>query len=141
MTKSFRIPVVVLCAVFVFASHAHAEPQLKKLQGTWTGTEVGHEDEGEVTLEIDGNKIRFDGWHQEEWYKGTIEVAEQNDRRLLFAKVTECPVEAFNGKTSNGIYKLEDDTLTIAARAPGDPDAPKDFDDEGSRSFVLKKRK
>ncbi len=141
MTKSLKILSVVLCCVFSFASHAHAEGELKKLQGTWVGKEIGHENEEEVTLAIDGDKINFNGWRQGEWYKGTIEVAKQDGRSTLFGTITECPIQEFIGKTSNGIYSLEHDTLTIAARAPGDPDAPKDFDDESARSFVLKKRK
>ena len=141
MTTSPRILTVVLCSLFSFATDASAEVELKKLQGTWVGTETGHENDGDVTLAIDGYKIAFKGWRQTEWYKGTIEISEEDGRSKLFGTIKECPIREFIGKTSNGIYKLEGDTLTIVARAPGDPGEPKDFDDKKSRSFVLQKRK
>ena len=141
MTNVLKLATAILCGVFSFASVAYAEGELKKLQGTWVGKETGHEKEGEVSLVIDGDKISFHGWRQGEWYKGTIEVSKQDGRSMIFGSIRECPIQQFIGKTSNGIYDLERDTLTIAARAPGDPDEPKDFDDESARSFVLKKRK
>ena len=52
---------------------------------------------GLVTLAIDGDKINFSGWRQGEWYKGTIEVAKQDGRSMLFGTVKECPIQEFIG--------------------------------------------
>jgi uncharacterized protein (TIGR03067 family) len=112
--------------------------ELAALQGTWKGTEVGKEAKGTCTITVDGSAIRFQGWHKDEWYKGTFKLAPDKKPKQLHATVTDCPVPEFVGKTSHAIYKIQDGTLTLVARRPGDPGTPSGFEDEESRKFVLK---
>lgn len=113
---------------------------LKKLQGTWIGTEDGQEDKGKVTLSVEGNKIQFQGWQPQEWYKGTIELGEKGEIDRLYATIKDCPIAEFVDKVCNAIYEIDDESLSVASRPPGDPKQPSGFDDPECRSFSLKKQ-
>jgi hypothetical protein len=56
----------------------------------------------------------------------------------LVAAITDCPVEKYVGKTDLAIYRLENGTLTLTAREPGNPDVPAGFDAPETRRFVFK---
>ena len=132
---------VALVASLVWSSRpATAEgPELKRLQGTWVGKEIGKEDEGNVTLTVNEDRIEFEGWSPREWYKGKIELDQVSKPKRLMGKIEECPVKEFIGKISHGIYELEKDSLSIAATAPGSGTEPQGFDDKGCRRFELKR--
>lgn len=132
---------VVALSLMQGAVAGASEPDglLKALQGTWTGTETGHEVQGSCTLKFDGNSLHFRGWNKEEWYKGTIQLAPGMAPMKARATIAECPIPDFVGKQSNSIVRLENGTLTVAARRPGDPQSPSGFDDPEARQFVLKK--
>jgi uncharacterized protein (TIGR03067 family) len=113
--------------------------ELAALQGTWKGTEAGNEKKGTCTLKIDGTALHFQGWNKNEWYKGTLRILPDRKPKQLHGTVKECPVPEFVGKTSLSIYRIEDGTLTLVGRRPGDPEAPTGFKDKKARRFVLKK--
>ena len=116
------------------------EAEMKLLQGTWEGVEVGREAGGKCTLTITANTLSFQGGNPGEWYKGTFELPANKDPRQLAGTIKECPAEAIIGKTAWAIYKIEDGTLTLVGNPPGSPEPPKTFNgDANSRTFTLKK--
>ena len=122
------------------AGLAAVDEALKPLQGKWEGIEKGREAQGKCALAIAGKNIDFKGADGGEWYKGTLAVNATTEPKQLDGMIAECPFPDFVGKTTRGIYKLEGDTLTLVGRQPGEPDAPKSFEDSAkTRTFVLKK--
>jgi uncharacterized protein (TIGR03067 family) len=109
------------------------------LQGTWKGKDVGEEAEGTSTLIISGNRFEFRGADPGEWYKGTFTLREDKTPRQLVAAVAECAAPEFVGKTSYAIYRVEDDTLTMTAHAPGNPEVPEGFDSSDARRIIFRK--
>ena len=119
---------------------AAGEQQRSELEGKWEGTEVGREAKGKVTLTVSGNSIDFHGADKREWYKATFTLPAGTEPKQLHGTITESPMPEFVGKTGISIYKIEDGTLTLTGRKPGNPEAPKEFKGEAdTRTFVLKK--
>ena len=117
------------------------ESDLKRMEGTWIGVVVGEEEEGKVTMTIERDRVEFQGSNPQEWYKGEIELGGDDEKlKKLYATIKECPIKELIDKVCKGIYKLDDDTLTISATAPGSDDGPKGFDDRNCRTIQLKRR-
>jgi uncharacterized protein (TIGR03067 family) len=113
---------------------------LATLQGTWKGQEIGVNTEGECCLVVSGTTLAFVGVNTNEWYKGTFTLREDINPKKLAASITECCVPKYDGKTSYGLYRIEDGTLTLTANEPGSPAAPSGFDAPDARHFVLRKK-
>jgi uncharacterized protein (TIGR03067 family) len=115
-----------------------AETQV--LQGTWEGVEAGREAEGKCRMTVTGNTLHFQGVNEKEWYKATFSLSAESEPKQLRAKITECSVPEFVGKTAASIFKVEDGKLTITGNKPGLADAPKSFEAEnGARSITFTK--
>jgi len=110
------------------------------MQGTWSGAETGAKTPAECSLAITGSVVEFHGANPQEWYKATFTLQEDTNPKQLIATVTDCPFPKYVGKVSRGIYKIEGDTMTLAANEPGRPDVPSAFDAANSRQFVLKRK-
>ena len=111
----------------------------ESLQGSWKGKELGGENDGTVSLIVEGNRFEFHGANQDEWYKGTFTLRDDTDPKQFVALIADCPNQDFIGKTSKSIYRLRDGKLMLAARAPGNEEAPADFNDSESRRFEFSK--
>lgn len=120
---------------------ASAKQEKTELEGTWEGTEMGREAKGKVTMIVSGNSIDFRGADKREWYKATFTLPSGTEPKQLHGVMTESPLPEFVGKKAVSIYKVEDGTLTLAGRKPGNPEIPKEFQGEDTRTFVLKKVK
>tara|TARA_R110002049_G_scaffold185580_3_gene353791 strand:- start:11269 stop:11700 length:432 start_codon:yes stop_codon:yes gene_type:complete len=134
--------VVITAAVVLPIPCAEAnDAALEQLQGTWIGVVAEDEDGGKAILTIEGNRIDFQRDQSPEWYKGEIELGSDNEKpRKLFGTIKECPVKDLIGKVSNGIYKIENDSLTITAAAPGSGVEPQDFGDKNCRTLSLTRK-
>jgi uncharacterized protein (TIGR03067 family) len=53
------------------------------------------------------------------WYRGQIKLNNNCILKKIDFNITNTSVQDHKGKTSFGIYKIEDDTLTIVASKPG----------------------
>lgn len=108
---------------------------LRRLQGTWTGTFENQD----VTWVLDGEKVT--GTIAGETYKATAKVDPQAKPRAITFDITEGPSDA-QGKTSNGIFKLEKGKLVLCIGAPGmdRPTEFKDAADEGLYLFTLSRK-
>lgn len=117
------------------------EKDEKLLQGKWIGTETGASDKDVVELEFDGKEVHMSIKTTGEWFKGKFSLIDSEKPKKLVGTITECAIREVIGKDSNGIYELSDNSLTMAARPPGDPSFPSDFKDQNSRVFSFKRVK
>ncbi len=143
MKKSFRIIVLVALSVFLTIGCTSTDstklPDQELLQGIWIGHEVGHEDE-KCTLTVSGNNIEFRGAHPQEWYKATFTLDEKAKPKCMDTLIKECPAPKYVGKLARVIYKIENNTLTLAGNEPGVDTRPTSFERSGNiRGFVLTK--
>jgi uncharacterized protein (TIGR03067 family) len=115
------------------------KPDSVVLQGTWSGQELGVK-AGSPSLVIEGTKMEFHGANSQEWYKATFSLREDTAPKQLEAVITECPFAQYVGKTTHGVYQIEDGRLTFAANEPGNPAVPASFDAQGARKFVLTRK-
>lgn len=118
-----------------------AEDEYKKLKGKWIGTESGSSDTDAVDGEFDGKEFHMSNKKTGEWYKGKFELNENETPKQIVGTITDCSVKEAVGSEFNGIYQLSDDSLTMAARAPGQPGFPKDFKDKEARVFSFTRTK
>ena len=116
---------------------AAQKPDSVVLQGTWSGREVGITTPGSPSLIVEGSKMEFHGANTQEWYEATFSIREDTTPKQLEAVITECPFPEYVGKTTHGIYRIEDGKFTFAANEPGNPVVPVSFDAQGARKFVL----
>lgn len=110
------------------------------LQGIWSGRELSADSDEPCRLIVSGQNFEFHGPDANEWYKGTFTLREDSNPKVLVASITDCPVDKYIGKTDYAIYRLENGTLTLTAREPGNPDLPSGFDATETRQFVFKSK-
>ena len=121
---------------------------LHRLQGTWEGVALGQETPGgpfvksadAITITITGNSFHF---HRDTnfWFETTITLPAGTNPQQLHATIKGCPPSqgASIGKVVVAIFKIEDGTLTLAARGDGSEETPISFEDEKVRRYELRK--
>jgi len=130
---------VLLCICGCDSSDSTDVTDQERLQGAWSGFEVGRESE-KCTLTISETTMDFKGPSDQEWYKATFTLDESVNPKAGDITITDCPAPDYVGKVGMIIYKIEDSTLTIAGSEPGQPVRPSSFDGAGdTRVFVLTK--
>jgi len=117
-----------------------SEPQPgAELQGKWVGYEVDGR-AGDWTFVISENRVDVNG-PDEEWYKGTLSLDNQTTPMQANLVITDCSEPDGVGKTALGIYKLEANTLKLAASVPGETTRPGSFETgEDARVWLLTKQ-
>ena len=110
------------------------------LQGTWRGYELGRPTNATYKVSFSGNTLDYRGASPSDWCKGTFTLREDTHPKQLIGVMTECVDTQFVGKAVHAIYKIEQDTLTLSGKAPGNAEAPTDFGADYSRTLVLKKQ-
>jgi len=157
--KSLRQIVTLVCVVATFIANAGeqstakakgagdqpAAAGLKPLQGTWEGVEVGNQLRQKITVTIKGDSFHF---HRDTnfWFETTITLTAGADPKQLRATIKGCPPSQADsiGKVVGAIFKIEDETLTLATGGEG-ADAegtPKRFEataDKGQTRYELRK--
>ena len=112
--------------------------ELQLLQGTWKGVMVGQEKDGNITITITGNSLRF---HRDThfWFETTITLPAGKDPKQLHATIKHsAPPEDSNGKVVRAFFKIEDGTLTLATIGDGAEETPKGFETAPNR-YELRK--
>jgi len=108
------------------------------LQGTWGGRELSADSDAPCYLIISGKNFEFRGVDTNEWYKVTFTLREDANPKVLVSSITECCAPKYVGATDYAIFRLENGTLTLTAREPGNPDIPSSFDAPETRQFIFK---
>jgi len=109
------------------------------MQGTWMGPLAGMDMEFKMT--ISGNDFNMESTDSGVWYKGTFVLNEKVTPKQADFKINECNIEEYVGTIAKGIYKIENNTLTIAGNEPGSDIRPADFVvDDMTQVFTLTKQ-
>jgi uncharacterized protein (TIGR03067 family) len=118
-------------------AHAQDEPRnpLRRFQGAWTATFEGQD----ATWTFAGEKVTVA--MGDRTYKADVTVDREAMPRAITFKVTEGPEDA-QGKTVNGIYRMEEGKLVVCTGAPGEerPEEFKNAPDDGLYLFTLTRK-
>ena len=123
--------------------------QLQRLQGTWEGFALSQETPGgpfvksvgTITIKVTGISFHF---HRDTnfWFETTITLPAGTDPQQLHATIKgNAASQGTNavGKVVVAIFKIEDGTLTLAARGDGSEETPTSFEDEKVTRYELRK--
>lgn len=132
--------VAILCAFGACASLEKAG-SATGLEGTWA-LHAADNPEFALTVTFTGNawEARWGSEEDEDAARGTLSVASNTDPKGLDLMVINHPDAQMVGKSLLGIWKMEDDGLTIAVGEAGSGIRPKVFENDGSSSVLVGKR-
>lgn len=99
-----------------------------ELEGTWFGYADG-KSPADWTLTIKGDQYDLIREDSNIWYRGQIKLNSNCLLKKIDFEITDASNQTYNGKTTLGIYKIEEDTLTIVAGNPGEQLRPLSFDE------------
>jgi uncharacterized protein (TIGR03067 family) len=106
--------------------------------GTWAGTATGSSTVWTFTFASTAAEVKMGTVTA---YKGTYVADASSNPKSFTVTISESPDPTYIGKSSNGIYKIEGSTLTIAANQPGVATRPTDFTTGGNAEvFTLVKQ-
>lgn len=114
------------------------EEEKTGIEGKWVGISEGTSQGWEFTFS--GNKIDIKTPSEDVWYKGTTKLNEKVDPKTIDIIIKTASPEKYMGKTSLGIYKIEENTLTIAVNEPGTSDRPADFEPKKETVIIVLKK-
>ncbi len=109
--------------------------ELAELQGTWIGS-AADSPEGDWTFAFSEDQLSVTGPTQE-WYKATIKINGNKDPKQADFMVEDCFHQDYIGKASLGIYKVQENTLTLAASEPGATTRPASFQEIGDALLLV----
>ena len=143
MKNLFFLTIILLLSGLVINGCGGSEDTAKSdqelIQGVWAGNAVGIETE--FTMTISGNNFNMETTDSEVFYKGTFVLNEKVTPKQADFKMDECNIEEYIGTTARAIYKIENDTLTIASNEPGNEIRPTVFEgSDQTQVFTLKKQ-
>jgi len=104
-------------------------PVATELEGTWVGHTAG--DTSTYTFIFTQNNFTMKSSYlpaASVAYAGTFSINTAANPKQVNSYILQCsPNPAYVGKTSLGIYKISNDTLTYAGNEPGNPQRPVSF--------------
>lgn len=140
---SLFMPCLLLCLQAGCATHPPTASKLHRLQGIWEGVVAGDPSHDIITITITGNSFHF---HRDTnfWFETTIALPARTDPQQLHATIKDSAPSQGNaiGKVVVAIFKIEDGTLTVAARGDGGEETPNSFEaneDKGMTIYKLRK--
>jgi uncharacterized protein (TIGR03067 family) len=113
-----------------------------RLQGDWTGYEVGGREGVESKITISGEQMDFQGRNSKDWYKAAFSLDEKTEPKQMNVVIQDCEFTKYLGTKARAIYKIEGETLTIAGNEPGKDERPVRFarsEETEIRLFVFSK--
>ena len=143
MKNLFFLTIILLLSGLVINGCGGSEDTAKSdqelIQGVWAGNAVGIETE--FTMTISGNNFNMETTDSEVFYKGTFVLNEKVTPKQADFKMDDCNIEEYIGTTARAIYKIENDTLTIASNEPRNEIRPTVFEgSDQTQVFTLKKQ-
>jgi uncharacterized protein (TIGR03067 family) len=125
------------------ASRPSAPTPLQQLQGTWSGVVANEPSKDRYTIRVAGDSFHF---HRDTnfWFETTIQLPPGTEPQQLLATIRKCAPGQENSlnKSVVAIFKIEADTLILAARGDGADDVPTSFDnseDKGLTRYELRR--
>jgi uncharacterized protein (TIGR03067 family) len=123
--------------------------ELQRLQGTWEGFALAQETSGgpftraadKITITVSGDSFHF---HRDTnfWFETTIRLPAGTDPQKLHATIkSNAASQGTNaiGKVVVAIFKIENGSLTLAARGDGSEETAMSFEDEKVTRYELQK--
>ena len=137
------MPCILLCLQVGCKTHPPIAAELEPLQGIWEGGVVGDKAREKITIKIAGDSFHF---HRDSnfWFETTMTLPSGTDPKQLRAAIKGSAPGQENsvGKVVVAIFKIEDGTLTLAARGDGAEETPTSFEateDRGLTRYELRK--
>ena len=136
-----------LCLLAVLQAGCDSRPSaptpLQQLQGTWSGVVANEPSKARYTIRIAGDSFHF---HRDTnfWFETTIQLPPGTEPQQLLATIRKSAPGQENSlnKSVFAIFKIEADTLILAARGDGGDDVPTSFDtseDTGLTRYELRR--
>ena len=110
-------------------------PAEADLQGRWQGFDARSGSRA-WSLEVAGRAFRAAGLG--EWYEGRLVVRGDRQPAWIDFVIERCRC-AYEGTTSEGVFDRDDDSLGVAAAAPGNP-RPASLDDRAAQLLRFEPR-
>jgi len=140
---SLLLPCLLLGLQAGCTTHPPTASALQHLQGTWEGVVVSDKSDDKYSITITSNSFHF---HRDTnfWFETTITLPAGTDPQQLHATIKGCAPGQENslGKVVVAIFKIEDGTLTLAARGDGGEETPTSFEateDKGLTRYELRR--
>jgi uncharacterized protein (TIGR03067 family) len=126
-----QLIIIILFKILLVACSTPPE-----LEGIWVGHEVKKPSLNWI-LTIQHNQFNMICEDLSIWYSGHYKLNNNCERNKVDLEIRNTAVPAYNGKTSFGIYKIEEDTLILVANEPGKDARPLSFDNETAEIFAF----
>jgi uncharacterized protein (TIGR03067 family) len=138
--KRFLLPLIILVTLF-FGCDKKNNPSgagdITEIEGTWIGrlSEFGTVWKAVVS----GSTITLSAIAGSEYYKGTFTLNTGANPKTIDFLIIECDTSLYVAKTSLGIYKISNDTLTMSMNEPGKTTRPASYTDPLDAVWILVK--
>jgi uncharacterized protein (TIGR03067 family) len=99
-----------------------------ELEGRWVGYADG-KPPADWILTIQGDYYNLIREDSTTWYRGQIKLNNNCVLKKIDFEISDTSVQPHYGKTLLGIYKIEEDTLTIVTSEPGGQLRPRSFEE------------
>lgn len=127
--------------IFLFVAFCFGCGIAPELQGTWVGHAVG-EPQVSWTLTIAQDEFQMTSEDPAKCLTGRLVLNSNCTLKKIDLEYCDQPFSAVYKRISYGIYKIEDDTLTLVAGHPGQPIRPHSFEDpDDAVMFIFEKIK
>lgn len=142
---SILMPCGLFCTQAAGPADQPTAAELQPLQGTWEGFMAGSEADGKITIKITGDSLRFQR-DTDFWFETTFTLPAGTYPQQLHATIKDCAEPCDDiGKVVFAIFKIEDETLTLAGIQASGAEPPKTFGEipglEDKRIFRYKLKK
>lgn len=105
-----------------------------ELEGKW----VGKEHYEGWTFDFSDNYLKGTSPNPQMWYEGKFNLNPNVDPKEIDFLIEKSGIPQYTGLTSLGIYKIEEETLTLALSEPGKNKRPSSFSEPGGAMvFIL----
>jgi len=123
-SHSLTISIIIFSVTLLFGACSNCP----ELEGTWVGFTDG-KSPADWSLTIKGDQYALIREDSNLWYRGQIKLNSNCVLKKIDFEITDASNRAYNGKTTLGIYRIEEGTLTIVAGNPGGQLRPLSFDE------------
>jgi uncharacterized protein (TIGR03067 family) len=137
----FSVSLSVILSLLLIVNHqglfASISSDESILEGKWESSQAGQD----VSFTFSGKDFKVESPIPNYHYSGEFELKPNEDPKKIDMDIKESGIPGWGGHTIKGIYKIEDDILTIAINQPGAATSPTSFEHvSGAIVYILKKK-